>query len=416
MADFNTIPEMQDITRQREMAKLLLTQGMQTPQGQMIGNRYVGAHPLQFLGNLAQTYVGKSMIEESDKKQAELADMLRKQTLQDLQAYGEATTPVAGVEAKPEVIPQGQTALDDQGVPTLGYQAPVAAIPEKKADFNKGLGILMGSKSPQSQELAKLLLADQLKSHVLPEGGTLVRGSLGGNAPVVTAGPKETTDYKNYLSAVQGGYKGSFNDWFMQKENAKGTHVNVNTEQTYGGALAKGAAEQDLSLKSIADSASQTVSNVARQKQILNSGKVFTGKGANIQQELAQYADAVGLGGKDTATKIANTQSAISGLAGVTLDSIKNSGLGSGQGFTDKDREFLQDAKSGRITWNKESIMRVYDLQEKAAIEGAKKWNQRVKQLPKSATGPIGWGEVQVPTPFGQSSVRSEADRILGGQ
>jgi hypothetical protein len=38
----------------------------------------------------------------------------------------------------------------------------------------------MGSRSPQSQALAQALLADQMKTLVLPEGATAVRGSLGG--------------------------------------------------------------------------------------------------------------------------------------------------------------------------------------------------------------------------------------------
>jgi hypothetical protein len=187
------------------------------------------------------------------------------------------------------------------------------------------------------------------------------------------------------------------------------------TEKSYGGGLALKAVDQDSALKSIADSAEETVAKVARNKKILESGKLFTGKGANIQQELAQYADALGLGGKDTATKATNTQAIISGLAEVTLDNIKTSGLGSGQGFTDKDREFLQEAKSGLITWNKDNIMRVYNLQERAAIQGVKRYNQRFKQMPRSATEPLGWTEIPVPNAYGQSTTRNEADKIIGG-
>ena len=394
-------PEMQDITRQRDLAKMLLQKGMtDNLQGQMVSGRYVGASPLQGIANLYSAYKGKQLAEESDKKQAQLADLIRQQTVQDIQAYGQA------VKGTPEQTTYG-----------AGMEGPTMNVtPAVAPDYDKGLAILMGSKSPQSQALAQALLADQLKSHVLPEGGTLVRGSFGGGAgQTISGAPKEPTEYKEYLKAKDGGYQGSFFDYQRDLKRAGAPSVSVNTEQTYGGKLAQGAAEQDLALKSIADNASRVVSDVSRQKKILEDGKLFTGKGANIQQELALYADAIGLGGKDTATKASNTQTAISGLAGVTLDSIKSSGLGSGQGFTDKDREFLSDAKSGKITWNKESIKRVYDLQERTAIEAAKKWNQRYKQLPKSATTPLGWGEVEVPKPYGQSDIRSEADKILGG-
>ena len=171
-------------------------------------------------------------------------------------------------------------------------------------------------------------------------------------------------------------------------------------ENAYNQAFGKGVAEQDLALKSIAEGANTTVSNIARQKQILDSGKFFAGKTANIQNELANYGTALGVVGKDGQEKAANTQSLIGGAAGITLDSIKSSGLGSGQGFTNKDLDFLNDAKSYKINWNKENIARVLDLQEKAAIEGAKRWNNRYGQIQKSATGPINVQGVTVPTPY----------------
>ena len=37
--DFN--PELQDVSRQRKLADLLMAQGMQQPQGQMISGHYV---------------------------------------------------------------------------------------------------------------------------------------------------------------------------------------------------------------------------------------------------------------------------------------------------------------------------------------------------------------------------------------
>jgi hypothetical protein len=172
------------------------------------------------------------------------------------------------------------------------------------------------------------------------------------------------------------------------------------TESAYNKTFGEEIAKQDIALKGIADSAKTTVTNISNQKKILESGNFFSGKTANIQNDLANYGTALGVVGKTGQEKAANTQSLISGGAGVTLDNIKGSGLGAGQGFTDKDLQFLQDAKSYKITWNKENIARALDLQEKAAIEGAKKWNTRQGQIQKSATGPINVGPVDVPTPY----------------
>ena len=46
-------PEMQDISRQRDLAKMLLQKGMSDNlQGQMVSGRYVGASPLQGIANM----------------------------------------------------------------------------------------------------------------------------------------------------------------------------------------------------------------------------------------------------------------------------------------------------------------------------------------------------------------------------
>ena len=47
------LPEMQDITRQRDLAKMLLQKGMaDNLGGQMVSGRYVGASPLQGIANM----------------------------------------------------------------------------------------------------------------------------------------------------------------------------------------------------------------------------------------------------------------------------------------------------------------------------------------------------------------------------
>jgi hypothetical protein len=184
------LPEMQDITRQRDLAKMLLQQGMNTNDlgGQMVSGRFVGASPLQGVAKIYQAYTGSQKLKEADRKQAELANMLRQQTMQDIQGYGQA---MRGMEATPDVIPQGQTLLDDQGQMTMGAQRGTAAI---APDPNKALGILMGSRSPQSQALAQALMADQMKTIVAPEGSTIYRGGIGGAGETIKGAPKLPSD------------------------------------------------------------------------------------------------------------------------------------------------------------------------------------------------------------------------------
>jgi len=420
------LPEMQDITRQRDLAKMLMQRGMtDNLQGQMVSGRYVGASPWQGIANLYSAYKGKQLSEEADKKQAELADMLRRQTVLDIQAYGQT------IKGKPAVEggiygPDGK--LTTQTTPDM-YGADMQLNPQYKEvkaqeaiapDYDKGLAILMGSKSPQSQALAQALLADQIKSHILPEGGTLIRGSLGGGAgQTVTSGPKQTTDYKNYQSAVEGGYQGSFNDWYMQKEKAKGTNISVNTAKDLASQIGDIAKESRIS----ATGAVQSADAANRIIQAVDTNKLFAGAGANQRLTAAQIADGLGLGGKDTAEKIANTRQAIQGLAQLTLQGRKQM---RGEGaITESEGNLAQRAMSGDVTLTKGEIRQLAEAAKRSAkFQYGQHQNimTTIKADP-NARGLASYYDVPTnmdifnPTPLGsQSNIRSEADKILGGQ
>jgi hypothetical protein len=82
MADIGTLnPEQmlqqQQILRQQKMAEILMQQGMQQPQGQMISGRYVAPSIFQNLAGLANQYVGQRGIEKAEQAQIDLAKRLR---------------------------------------------------------------------------------------------------------------------------------------------------------------------------------------------------------------------------------------------------------------------------------------------------------------------------------------------------
>jgi len=69
--------EQQKILRQQKMAEMLMQQGMQQPQGQMVSGRYVAPSIFQNLAGLANTYVGQRGIKEAEDAQINLAKQLR---------------------------------------------------------------------------------------------------------------------------------------------------------------------------------------------------------------------------------------------------------------------------------------------------------------------------------------------------
>jgi hypothetical protein len=75
--DFN--PELQDVSRQRKLADLLMAQGLQQPQGQMISGYYVAPSWSQQLNPMANILAGQAIGERADTKQTELAQALRTQ-------------------------------------------------------------------------------------------------------------------------------------------------------------------------------------------------------------------------------------------------------------------------------------------------------------------------------------------------
>lgn len=165
----------QQISRQQKMADMLLQQGLQQPQGQMVSGRYVAPSLTQNLAGLANIYMGQRGIEKAEKAQLDLADRLRKQTVQDLQAYGQA------IRGTPE-----------QTVYGAGMEGPTMEVtPAVAPNYEKGISALIGSRSPQSQALGNMLLADMMKTQKLGEGETLVRGNFGGGFTPVGQGAEK---------------------------------------------------------------------------------------------------------------------------------------------------------------------------------------------------------------------------------
>jgi hypothetical protein len=76
-------PEMfaqqQDLNRQQRMAQMLMQQGQQAPQGQMISGRYVAPSIFQNLASLAQTGAGAYLQSKGDEKALDLAKQLREE-------------------------------------------------------------------------------------------------------------------------------------------------------------------------------------------------------------------------------------------------------------------------------------------------------------------------------------------------
>ncbi len=158
------------------------------------------------------------------------------------------------------------------------------------------------------------------------------------------------------------------------------TNVNVNTERSYFGNVAEGLAKSDASTIEAARSAPERVTSARRVIETLKQNPI-TGTGANLRLSLDKALSTAGL---IDPSRTQATENLMSSLAAGTLDSIRTSGLGAGQGFTDKDREFLERAKSGNIEINAQTLGDLARLNERAGLASIEKGNQTIKRLKKA--------------------------------
>lgn len=216
------------------------------------------------------------------------------------------------------------------------------------------------------------------------------------------ANPKDdsTPDMKNYREAVKGGFKGTFSEYQTQLRRAGATQVNVpvNTEKSYAGNIAEGLAKADLSALDAARGAPDRVRMSRDIQRILTTERPITGTAA--EWRLAVHK-ALATAGVIDGADVTSTENLASGLASQTLKAISASGLGSGQGFTDNDRKFLERAESGSIDLNSGTLLRLAKLSERAGIAAIDRGNKIARRLradPKLGSVAEAVSEVEAPS------------------
>ena len=116
-------PEMQNISQQQKLSQMLLQQGMQQPQGQMISGHYVAPSWTQYLQPLFGAYAGSKGMETAENKQLELAKAIR---------GGRELERQAAIKAIQQGKPTEALALPNVYGGTTPFQSALvkAAIPE----------------------------------------------------------------------------------------------------------------------------------------------------------------------------------------------------------------------------------------------------------------------------------------------
>lgn len=362
--------QQQAIDRQRKMAEALQQQSMQSPDGQMVSGRYVAPSYTQYAAKLAQALSGKSGVEDADKRQSDLAQHSNQMLINGLRNYQSAQqgTPAQTITQDPQEVAQafdteGMTVPQDKVIPAQAgnKQAALAQLLQSGHPVLQQLGMAEMMKKPESafgkvdpkdytqESIGKFAMtqnhADLVPVRKLDVVGDKVADLY--NPKMLGAGVTKTPE--GFKRDASGNLVAEPTWLAAKKEIAKSgkTDVNVKTELKTGESLAGQVGPMMKESVAIAEGAVKQVDAAQRVIQAIESGNVMTGPTATLRLKGAQVAQMLGIGGKDDAEKIANTQQTIRGFAELTLQGRQQM---KGQGaITESEGTLAKKAMSGDI-------------------------------------------------------------------
>lgn len=216
-------PEILELSRQRKMADLLTSQGMQNPQGQTVaGGVYVPPNPMEYLAKLFSTYAGTKANEKLDAKEVALAQKLRELGVTE-------TKDILGIaQGKPEVS-------TELAGPAYRGVAPTAVMPAQAGNPQEALARALMAQSPQAQRLINPLLEQTM--------------------------PKQIPEQIKFKMAVDGGYKGTFNDFINQMSEADKARIAIDKQRLGLEGARFGLEQQKLAQESNFPKLTETQSN-----------------------------------------------------------------------------------------------------------------------------------------------------------
>jgi len=196
---------------------------------------------------------------------------------------------------------------------------------------------------------------------------------------------------------------------FSRKEVPGATELETSraTGVEYGKGAAGSAVKRDEETFAVASNA-QT--NIDRSNQIIdlvNSG-ALTGTAAEIKLKLAR---ALSVAGADNNEIIKNTEVLISQLGRNVIGNIKTSGLGTGQGFTDQDRVFLERIEGGSIELNPKTLQELARISKSVSAAAVAKWNKRLPDIAPNIAKDLGLKPIELNNVYSRSEIEAELKR-----
>jgi hypothetical protein len=137
--------EVIDLERQKRLADILTQRGMQSPQGQVVGGRFVKPAWSQYANQMLSAYLGGAESRDVARQQQTLAQKLRQQGIEETTGIMQALTgtpaqqQILGNQIPESMLPRGQTAVTDEGDATLVQAERAAQSPNARLALARAL-------------------------------------------------------------------------------------------------------------------------------------------------------------------------------------------------------------------------------------------------------------------------------------
>jgi hypothetical protein len=377
LAQQGTLPpelyaQQQALNRQQQMAAMLMQQGTQQPQGQMVSGRYVPTSFFQNLQPVANMLTGAYLAKQGDVKAAELVKQLRE-----------------GKSAAEESIINKMTGTPAQATELAGPYAgkvpmPVAVQPAVPSDLAGALRDIRTNPYGAGKEYTPTILKQMM--------------------------PEKPSDQLGYELAKSQGFPGTFIDYKTGLANAGAarTSLNVQNQLPFKEQIQKEAASGLMknfeTLQNVPSALANMDKMVALSKQ-----PIYAGVGGETKLQIAKLFNN-NFGTNIAPETVKNTEEFKSAAYMGIMDNLKKTDSNP----TMAQQNALKEA-IGSLGTDPAAIPRVVNVMRDVLVNKATQHNELVRQTMQRGVEYPYSIEVQLPktAPTQPGNVRSLADEIL---
>jgi hypothetical protein len=366
---------MEAIQRKKALANALLQQSMSPQQGQMVSGHFVGPGIVGALAPLAQALLGRHTQKEAESDQQTFTTQYNSAASQALQQYLEArkTDPRAAAGSAIQSKFPALVALGQKDLANMLTQKEVLGLPGYDATSR-----LAAALHPGDPDIAGLK-----PEQVLKDVNGQVIDVTPGKAPGRVYDARDKFGNVGPVAQTPGGpVNGQINPETGEVKYAPtGTNINLNTNlsaaEEMAKTLGKGQSEQLLASKLTAEKAASQLQTLSAATRDLQAG-IKSGTGADVKLIVAKVGKALGLSDDP---QIANTEAYRAMVAQRLLDNTK--ALGSGSGFSDKDRDFLEKVVGSGGSLDDRTMLHLIKVGQAAAANAIQQHEQNISGMLK---------------------------------